>query len=109
MIEVSTPVFQVEDNLAKQAAVMQVIEREQAAYKQAFGYAEWRAACEVGSQALANAQLEQTKYRGLDRAFGGVGWPMTCGGTTCDSPGIGHPGGGSQSQGMQEQLSAGIT
>ena len=39
---------QVEDNLSKQAAVMQVIEREQAAYKQAFGYAEWRAACEVG-------------------------------------------------------------
>ena len=38
---------QVEENLEKQAQVMAVIEREQAAYKQAFGYAEWRAACEV--------------------------------------------------------------
>ena len=38
---------QVEDNLAKQAQVMEVIDREAAAYKQAFGYNEWRAACEV--------------------------------------------------------------
>ena len=36
-----------EENLEKQAQVMAVIEREQAAYKQAFGYREWRAACEV--------------------------------------------------------------
>ena len=38
---------QVEENLAKQAQVMEVIDRESAAYKQAFGYNEWRAACEV--------------------------------------------------------------
>lgn len=38
---------QVDENLAKQAQVMQVIEREQAAYKQAFGFNEWRSACEV--------------------------------------------------------------
>lgn len=36
-----------EENLAKQAQVMEVIDREAAAYKQAFGYNEWRAACEV--------------------------------------------------------------
>ena len=40
---------QVEENLAKQAQVMEVIDREAAAYKQAFGYNEWRAACEVSS------------------------------------------------------------
>jgi hypothetical protein len=38
----------VDENLAKQAQVMEVIDREAAAYKQAFGYPEWRAACEVG-------------------------------------------------------------
>lgn len=37
-----------DENLAKQAQVMEVIDREAAAYKQAFGYPEWRAACEVG-------------------------------------------------------------
>ncbi len=37
-----------DENLAKQAAVMEVIDREAASYKQAFGYNEWRAACEVG-------------------------------------------------------------
>ena len=37
-----------DENLAKQAQVMEVIDREAAAYKQAFGYPEWRTACEVG-------------------------------------------------------------
>ncbi len=41
------PQAQVAENLEKQAQVMAVIEREAAAYKQAFGYAEWRGACEV--------------------------------------------------------------
>ncbi|CAL8461578.1 g1109 [Coccomyxa elongata] len=40
---------QVEENLAKQAQVMEVIDRETAAYKQAFGYNEWRAACETAA------------------------------------------------------------
>ncbi|KAK9909798.1 hypothetical protein WJX75_007558 [Coccomyxa subellipsoidea] len=40
---------QVDENLAKQAQVMEVIDREAAAYKQAFGYPEWRAACETAS------------------------------------------------------------
>ena len=35
------------DNVQKQAQLMGVIAQNQAAYKQAFGYNEWRAACEV--------------------------------------------------------------
>lgn len=42
-----------DENLAKQAQVMEVIDREAAAYKQAFGYPEWRAACEVGCPDLS--------------------------------------------------------
>ena len=34
-------------NLGKQAQLMEAIERYQAAYKHAFGYPEWRQACEV--------------------------------------------------------------
>ena len=39
---------QVDENLKKQAELMAVIDRETAAYKHAFGYTEWRSACEVG-------------------------------------------------------------
>ncbi len=38
-----------DENLKKQAELMAVIDRETAAYKHAFGYTEWRSACEVGS------------------------------------------------------------
>ena len=38
---------QVDENLKKQAELMSVIDRETAAYKHAFGYTEWRSACEV--------------------------------------------------------------
>ena len=38
---------QVDENLKKQAELMAVIDRETAAYKHAFGYTEWRSACEV--------------------------------------------------------------
>lgn len=38
---------QVDDNLKKQAELMSVIDKETAAYKHAFGYTEWRSACEV--------------------------------------------------------------
>jgi hypothetical protein len=48
----------VEENLAKQAQVMGVIEREQAAYKQAFGFAEWRSACEVRHELLQLAIIK---------------------------------------------------
>ena len=37
-----------DENLKKQAELMSVIDRETAAYKHAFGYTEWRSACEVG-------------------------------------------------------------
>ena len=37
-----------DENLKKQAELMAVIDRETAAYKHAFGYREWRSACEVG-------------------------------------------------------------
>ncbi len=37
-----------DENLKKQAELMAVIDRETAAYKHAFGYTEWRSACEVG-------------------------------------------------------------
>ncbi len=47
---------QVEENLAKQAQVMEVIDREAAAYKQAFGYNEWRAACEASFCTLFEAE-----------------------------------------------------
>ena len=36
-----------DENLKKQAELMAVIDREAAAYKHAFGYTEWRSACEV--------------------------------------------------------------
>lgn len=43
----------VEENLQKQAQLMEVIQKNQAAYKQAFGFEEWRRACEVrGCSAL---------------------------------------------------------
>lgn len=35
------------ENVQKQAQLMAVIGQNQSAYKQAFGYQEWRAACEV--------------------------------------------------------------
>lgn len=38
----------VSENVQKQSQLMGVISQNQAAYKQAFGYHEWRAACEVG-------------------------------------------------------------
>lgn len=38
----------VTENVQKQSQLMGVIAQNQAAYKQAFGYHEWRAACEVG-------------------------------------------------------------
>lgn len=37
----------VAENVQKQSQLMGVIAQNQAAYKQAFGYHEWRAACEV--------------------------------------------------------------
>ncbi|CAK0747325.1 hypothetical protein CVIRNUC_001757 [Coccomyxa viridis] len=40
---------QVDENLKKQAELMSVIDRETAAYKHAFGYTEWRSACETAS------------------------------------------------------------
>jgi len=49
---------QVDENLKKQAELMSVIDKETAAYKHAFGYTEWRSACEVGSVA-ASAWLLQ--------------------------------------------------
>ena len=44
---------QVDENLKKQAELMSVIDKETAAYKHAFGYTEWRSACEVGSVAAS--------------------------------------------------------
>ena len=38
-----------DDNLKKQAELMSVIDKETTAYKHAFGYTEWRSACEVWS------------------------------------------------------------
>lgn len=38
---------QVDENLKRQAELMSVIDRETRAYKHAFGYTEWRSACEV--------------------------------------------------------------
>ena len=43
----------VEANLQKQGQLMEAIDRNQAAYKHAFGYREWRSACEVGAELLA--------------------------------------------------------
>ena len=40
------------ENVQKQAQLMGVIAQNQAAYKQAFGYNEWRAACEVLRQPM---------------------------------------------------------
>lgn len=39
-----------DENLKKQAELMSVIDRETAAYKHAFGYTEWRSACEVSDR-----------------------------------------------------------
>ena len=39
----------VAENVKKQAQLMGVISQNQAAYKQVFGYNEWRSACEVPS------------------------------------------------------------
>ena len=43
----------VEANLQKQGQLMEAIDRNQAAYKHAFGYREWRSACEVSAGLLA--------------------------------------------------------
>jgi hypothetical protein len=37
----------IQENLSKQTQLMEVISSNQAAYKQVFGFREWRAACEV--------------------------------------------------------------
>ena len=47
----------VAENVKKQAQLMEVIGQTQAAYKQAFGYNEWRAACEVGKAPQSGQSL----------------------------------------------------
>lgn len=46
----------VSENVRKQAQLMEVIAQSQSAYKQAFGYNEWRAACEVSPAFLCPAK-----------------------------------------------------
>lgn len=57
-----------EENLAKQAQVMEVIDREAAAYKHAFGYQEWRAACEV-----SRARFTASPVRSCIQWHSGIG------------------------------------
>lgn len=45
------------ENLQKQAQLMEVISKNQAAYRQAFGFDEWRRACEVSCTQLPSGLL----------------------------------------------------
>lgn len=58
------------ENVQKQSQLMGVIGQNQAAYKQAFGYYEWRAACEVSSVVCALKDAVTIQRASVDSKFG---------------------------------------
>eukprot|EP00884_Botryococcus_braunii_P008240 jgi/Botrbrau1/17417/Bobra.0054s0013.1 len=53
----------IQENLSKQAQLMEVIGSNQAAYKQVFGFPEWRAACEAAAEGMKAKLREYGELR----------------------------------------------